>query len=80
MSEASEFFDSIPEAGRLTITGLAGNIEVGMLISFAGDPNRYRRRVVGSVTRATFMIKLFIRPSRGFARHNRKLKMLGVLR
>lgn len=74
MSEADEFFNSIPDPKTLTITALAGSIEVGQRISYEHDTNRVRRRVVGSVSGTTFLIKAFIRPSRGFARHNRKLK------
>lgn len=73
---AFEFFSGIPEPETLTltITALVGSIEVGQRLSYAHDTNRVRRRVVGCVSGTTFLIKTFIRPSRGFARHNRKLK------
>jgi hypothetical protein len=75
--QASIFFDAIREIAdptMLTITALDSVIREGMRVSYNGDTNRIRRRVGTKVSGTTYLIQRFVRPSRGFARHLRKMK------
>lgn len=47
---------------------------VGQAVILADQTNRCRTFVTKIVTDLSFEIKTFIRPSRGFARHNRRIK------
>lgn len=61
------------EAFYLTVSPLAGMIKIGDRVSYARDPHS-TRRIVAEGFGSGFSIKLFVRPSRGFARHIRKQK------
>jgi hypothetical protein len=58
-----------------TIT-MSSVLESGMTIRLATDTNRIRCRIGRKVDGSTYEVLTFIRPSRGFARHNRKLKRI----
>lgn len=50
------------------------SITVGSF-SLASDPNRVRRRVGRKLNETTFAVETFVRPSRGYAKHNRRIKV-----
>lgn len=47
---------------------------IGDKISYAGESHRFRRRVEQIPSSTMMAIKLYLRPSRGFARHQRRVK------
>jgi hypothetical protein len=53
---------------------IAHSMRVDDRVSFSNDANRIRRRVVAVDSATSFRTETFVRPSRGFARHVRRMK------
>lgn len=60
--------------GTAALTADTRGLRAGSSITLSTDPNRVRRRVRRVLSRTEVIVEAFARPSRGWARHVRRMK------
>lgn len=67
-----------PNSERTILLGsLPAGLKIGQQVSMPGMSNRHRTLIVDILGSHSVQVKTFTRPSRGWARHTRRLKQEG---